>query len=306
MQNATSHTAIRTLSVILFLLASAWLLNGCSESHSSQEPDQHKHLNITVLLDLSDRISEKKNPEQAQRDIANIVTIVKQLKNVIEQKGAVFAKDKIKVVFYPNNYGEEAAALCGNMLYDFGAMDIQQRKTAWEEIESVYVHNLTKLYQLAAKAEHFNGSDLFSYFRHRVEDDCIEQNLNYINTLVVFSDGYLYSKDAQYRKYNRFSYIVPESQHLTQFRSREDWEVEFDSGNYGFISPGRKFHNLSVLALEFAPAQNHPKDFDIMKKYWSNWFTEMGLPENRFKIVKTDMPVLTGKLIQRYLINQVR
>jgi len=43
-----------------------------------------------------------------------------------------------------------------------------------------------------------------------------------------------------------------------------------------------------------------------MKKYWSNWFTEMGLPENRYKIVKTDMPVLTGKLIQRYLINQVR
>lgn len=295
-----------TLLLLLFLLLN---FNGCSGKHEETKSrevtagvteEKPVNYNITILLDLSDRISAKKNPGQASRDTASIMEIIQRLKAHLAARGTINAEDKIKVVFYPNNYNSLVQRIAGDLNIDFGTMTPPQKRRVYESLDSIYRQNLANLYSVASSAPIFDGADLFNYFKHRAEDDCIETDPKYLNLLVIFSDGYMYHKNSMYSTGNRYSYIVPEAPHLKIFRREYNWQEKFDAGDYGFINTGSNLKNLNILALEFAPWGSHPNDYDIMHKYWSKWFTEMGVLEHRYKILKTDVPSLNKQSIGKF------
>lgn len=260
-----------------------------------------KNFNVTILLDLSDRISANKNPGQLDRDINCIMTILDALKNNMIKKGTIDSEDRIRVVFYPNHSSTVTKDIAASLNIDFGEMTPSQRKQKFEMIDTIYMQNLSVLYSIASTASIFNGSDIFNYFKHRVIDDCILNDSSFVNLLVIMTDGYMYHNNSCYSSGNRFSFITPNAKHVDMFRKNFNWQDMFDKDDYGFINLGIELSNLKVLALEFSPWGKNASDYDIMHKYWSKWFEELGINKNNYKIVKTDLPSLNKNIISQFM-----
>lgn len=274
--------------------------NGKKDSGGNSETVAHTNYNITILLDLSDRISAIKNPDQAEKDIAAILRVVHAMKKGMDKKGVFAANDCIKVVFYPNHFNSTIQSIAKALDIDFAELEIDEKRKMHSALDSIYRNNLTQLYNIASSAGYFNGSDIFNYFRHRATDDCISDEPNTINVLVVVTDGYMYFANSIYQKGNRYSFIGPNAPHVSKFRKNPNWQSDFTNGDYGFLSAGVTLKQLHILALEFAPWGPYTDDYDIMKAYWSKWFDEMQVSKDNYKILKTDLPSLNEKLIDRF------
>lgn len=296
------------LKIFPLLAIPLLILFGCNSNRQSAETANknshkmfadYKNLNITILIDLSDRISSEINKNQAQKDKKIINYILESFKNHLNYKGVVHSEDKIKVIFYPAPENEVIQEIADSLNIDFSKYDFPERKKIFNNIQSLFNNQLNRLYSIAANAKRFNGSDLFNYFKYRVVDDCIIDN--YSNLLVILSDGYIYDLNSKYSYSNRFSYLLPTSNHIKIFRKLNNWEVLFEKEDYGLIKLKNDLSALHILALEFSPAKHSPEDFDIMKKYWSKWFIEQKIDTNNFKILRTDINSLNRDLIQAFI-----
>lgn len=288
---------------IIILFTAALMLNGCSNNNTKSETEKPaeqkaKNMNITILLDLSDRISKSKNPGQAERDIESVLSVVKSLKASLFAKGTINSNDKIKVVFYPNSYNPLIQDIAENLNIDFGKIETSMRKKMYDTLDCLFRSELKKLYDFASTGKIFDGSDIFSYFKDRVEDDCLSSGSGFTDVLVVLTDGYMYYVNSKQTENNRASFITPESRELNQLRKAKNPEEVIDNNDYGFISVNKKFKTLNILVLELAPFNNSSIDYDIIKKYWSKWFFEM--ESKNYKLVKTDNPSLNCNIIEKY------
>ncbi|NUN09198.1 MAG: hypothetical protein HUU54_08485 [Ignavibacteriaceae bacterium] len=61
---------------------------------------------------------------------------------------------------------------------------------------------------------------------------------------------------------------------------------------------------MKNYAWEFAPRGDYASDYDIMHRYWSKWFEEMGSKQGGYKIVKTDVPVLNRAIIHNFILSR--
>ncbi|MGB9664447.1 MAG: hypothetical protein ACPL25_05960 [Ignavibacteria bacterium] len=290
---------------VIFLLLILFLMIGCSNSekkddHNKSHQKVYKNLNLTILIDLSDRISEKKNPGQVKNDLKLINSILMLFKNYLTQKGVVNSEDKIKVIYYPQINNDSLNSIIDSLNIDFSDMLFNQRKRIFNLLEVIFNQNLTKVYNLASRMPEYPGSDLFNYFKHRIVDDCIIDDNNYLNILVILTDGYIYHENAKYRKGNRFSYLGPKANQVAIFRNHPNWEKIFDEQDYGLINTEAELSNLYIIAAQFNPISFSPQDFDIMKKYWSKWFEEQKLKKGNYKILRNDNPILNISIIQKF------
>lgn len=274
-----------------------------AEGEKKVSNTNYKHLNITILLDLSDRISNKKNPGQDLKDIEFILNVVENYKKLLSKKGVVRSKDRIKLIYYPILNFPQVSVVADSLNIKFDELEITNRKQTFNSIKTTYESNLQKLYSIFSNLPNYNGSDLFNYFKHRIIYDCIEQDDNYINLLVILTDGYLYSYDNKINIGNRFSYIGPLAMHLTQFRSNPIWEQDFDSKDYGFIKIDNDLSKLFIIAAEFNPAENYPIDFDILKKYWAKWFEEQKVEKSNYLILRTDHSIQNKNVVDNFFKN---
>lgn len=294
------------IALFVLFIASLPLFTGCDETTSKTTgADQFANLNITILIDLSDRISAAKNIEQIERDVECIKSVVNAFKAFVNTKGTVHSEDRIKVVFYPNNLNPHLEEIASALSIDLGETEFKNRREVYEAVDSVYSYNLERLYSVASSAGSFSGSDIFNFFRHRVLDDCVDERDNFRNILVILSDGYMYHKNSTVQSGNRFSYILQSSEHVRIFRSNSGYAGLFDRENYGFINTGNMLAGLKILALEFAPYRDYPFDFDIQKLYWEKWFREQGIKKGDFKIVKSDMSALNKPIIKNFILKAV-
>lgn len=285
------------------------LLSSCSQDSNQEKTNKnndsalhYKNLNLTILLDLSDRISNKKNPDQYKKDIIFINNVLDAFKSYLNKKGVVESEDKIKLIFYPVSMDDLYQEVADSLSVDFSKLEFVDRKKTYENISAIYNRQLQKLYSVASNVKTYTGSDLFNYFKHRIVDDCISTDSNYTNLLVILTDGYIYEKNSMYQEGNKFSYLVPEAQHVKIFRKLSKWEEHFEKNNYGLIPLENDLSSLNVLIGEIHPIENSPKDFDILKKYWSDWLESQKV--KKFKIIKTDINALNRDIIFNF-INQL-
>jgi len=271
-------------------------LTGCGSSDPGTTG--YKNDNITILIDLSDRIAPKDHPQQIEKDLDAVLEIVKAFKQRIVNKGTFNANDKIKVMFYPQMKDSRIMEIAERLTINLEHLEPREKKIIFKNIDSLYASNLKELYRIAASQNPYSGSDIYNFFKDRVEDDCLLKDSSYLNTLVILSDGYLFWKYGQMKNGNRFSYIGPDAQQVKMFRRNPNWEAAFDKNDYGFIPVKNNFSDLSVLLLEVNPVAAYPEDYDIMKKYWGKWFEEMNV--RKYKIVKSDLPVTTRAIVQKY------
>ncbi|VDH05169.1 hypothetical protein [Bergeyella zoohelcum] len=262
---------------------------------------QDKQLNITLLLDLSDRIDPAKNPntpEHYQRDIAIINEFVSAFKNDMEKKGAYKAKGKMKVIFSPQPQDANINKIASELNIDLSNVEVKEKKNVFENLSGTFVTNLETIYQTTIQHKNYIGSDVWRFFKNDVKDYAVYNDENYRNILVILTDGYLYHTDSKDKQGNRSTYVTPESINANKLYGN-DWKNTFEKGDFGYITTRKDLENLEVLVLEVNPIKTRLSDEDIMKTYLEKWFKEMNV--KKFEIYNTDLPSNTKLRIDKFL-----
>lgn len=281
------------LTLVLFLLIA------CNEEGVKESTA--KQLNISILTDLSDRIDPVENPMQIQKDMAIINDVIELFKEELAQKGTFKAKGKINFYFHPQMQDKEMLSLSEKLRIDFSEMDVKGKKAAFNLFEKDVKNSFEKIYSLASAQKKYPGSDIYRFFKDEVEDKCLISDTCFRNILVVITDGYMYWEKSLEKKGNRYSYLIQKSEILNKFRRNQNWEDVFEKEDYGFINTGKDLSDLEVILLEVNPSYDYPVDYDIIKKFWTKWLSEMNIKTENIKIVKTDLPANTKLVVKKFI-----
>lgn len=258
-------------------------------------------LNLSIILDLSDRISTKIHPnsvmEVYQRDLGYVNAITNAFVTHCLNKKVITLSDKMQVFLDPPPANSEINKLVTELKVDVN------RNTATREyltnIEETYARNLQKVYDLSITSDNYPGADIWRFFKSRVKDYCVEDGCE--NILVILTDGYLYHDKSVMKEDNRTSYLTSNTVRSLGLTSSK-WEEKFDQQNLGFIAAQSGLGNLRVLVLGISPNESNPYEEDVIRKYWSKWFNEMGIEKSDFKTL--DLPVNLKGSIQSFIWNE--
>jgi len=267
----------------------------------SKVTTNEQQLNITILLDLSDRIEPAKypaSPEHYQRDEEIVKNFVDIFKNDMNKKGGYKAKGKMKIIFSPQPQDADINKIASELNIDLSGMQPAEKKHIFNDLDNKFSGNLKKIYDLTLSQKNYVGSDIWRFFKNDVKDYAVTEDSNYRNILVIITDGYLYHKDSKIQDKNRTSYLTPESIAQNGLRNN-NWKQKFQQDDYGFITTIKDLQNLEVLVLEVNPEKNYLNDEDVIKAYLSKWFEEMGI--KKYEIYNSDLPVNTKTRIEKFL-----
>lgn len=263
------------------------------------QPDQ---LNITLLLDLSDRIDPKKYPEKPEhfeRDIAIVKYFSELFVKDMEMRGTFMAKGKLKVIFSPKPQDPNVNLLAEKLSVDLSNMGSKQKKDVHDNLTNNFTESVTKIYNGTLSQSKWIGSDIWRFFKNDVKDYCVETKPNYRNILVILTDGYIYHRDSKDQNGNRYAYLLPENISKFNLRKNQNWEQELDKQDFGLIAKRSDLNNLEVLVLEISPSPSYKDDEDIIKVVLGKWFKEMKV--KRYGMYNSDLPQYTKQHIDQFI-----
>lgn len=274
------------------------------ENESNVYVSSDKQLNLTFLLDLSDRIEPSKypsTPSHYEKDIAVIQEFVEVFKNEMFNKKNKNMKGKMRIIFSPAPANVEINDIAKKLDINTSTMKPAEKTNLYRDIEANFTNNLKIIYEKTLESKNYIGSDVWRFFKNDVKDLAIDRDPAYRNILVILTDGYLYHQDTKMQEKNRYSYILPVTAKSLGL-ANADWKDKMESIDFGLIPATTDLDNLEVLILEVNPSKNaSPYEEDIQKEVLSKWLTEMGV--KKFNIYKTDLPQTTKTRIENF-INQ--
>lgn len=252
-------------------------------------------LNISFLLDLSDRINPAKYPNESMqyylRDVAYIKSVSEAFDSHLRTKKVRQMNDKMQVFFDPEPQNQNINSISNDLRYSVTRENASL--ALLDKIKNNYASDPLKIYELAIKDNEFVGSDTWKFFKTKVKDFCIEEN--HRNILIILTDGYIYHKDTKMKEGNLTSYVTPQDIRGYGLNDK-NWENKIDEKEFGFIPATGELENLEILVLGINPDTKNPYEEEVIRKYWSNWFDAMevgrydiktaGLPSNMDKIIK--------------------
>lgn len=256
-------------------------------SENSTPPNNSaKNLNVSILIDLSDRIDPEKNPnptmEYFQRDTEYIKSIEKGFLDHIKSKKVIQLNDQMQVFFNPEPLDPKMNEFTKELKVSF---DKNTTKENISLVEKKYSQLPLAIYQSAIKDKKYVGSDIWEFFKNKVNDYCIKDN--HRNILYILTDGYMYHKDSRFSEGKKTSYLTPElikslSLNMSGFKSA------IKDKNLGFVKANENLEDLEVIVLGINPVKGNPFEADVIKEYWENWFKEMKI--KKYQIKSADLP----------------
>ncbi len=259
---------------------------------------KNDNLNISVLLDLSDRIEL---PNQQSKDSAYISSLAKAFNSHIKTKKLGLLYDKLGVFFEPVPLDRNINMMSESLKISY-IRGVSKNK--WmPKTASLYDSVPSQMYNLVRKGARKNkypGSDIWRFFKDHVKDYAIEDCRR--NVLVILTDGYMYYDKTIMNDKNRTSYLTPQSLRKLHLNTR-NWQGDIEKRNLGFIPATSNLDDLEVLVIGIT-AQNdeNPYTPDIIKAYWSRWFEEMGV--KNYKIKNADIPTNMENVISDFILNK--
>ncbi len=206
---------IIVLLCFLSMCIIAVLVQSCGENGRNEKKDSvsdenvlvegSKPLNISIFVDLSDRIKkEKDGMAQSEKDQRIINGIAESFIEKQSIEGFSKNRDCFQVVFYPAP--DSAQALAENLSLDLNNIKGPKKKPL-VNFKNTHTENIAKLYSNALAAEDFFGSDIWGYFNNdKVNDLCKD---GYRNVLIILSDGYIFDANNKIIEGKNYSYILP-------------------------------------------------------------------------------------------------
>ncbi len=300
----------------IYLLALAFFFLNCADDKKEESKEEKsqtnevakveskKQLNITILLDLSDRIEPTKypsSPEHFERDIEIVNYFTEIFKKDMQQKGAYNANGKMKVIFSPRPEDTEINQIASELSVDLSkAKNPKEKKQIFENVSLNFKKNLERIYSKTIETKKYPGSDVWRFFKNDVIDYAVSENDKYRNILVILTDGYLFHEASKDKKGNRSMSLLGDDVKRNGFRSN-NWKDKFEKGDYGYISTRDDLENLDVLVLEINPSSKDKNDEDVIKAYLKKWFDEMNVSE--FELYNSDLPQYTKTRIDKFINN---
>jgi hypothetical protein len=271
-------------------------------SPGNQATPNSKQLNLTILLDLSDRIDAQKNPAQpthSQRDSMLISYFTNYFVEQMKARGTYMAKGKMRVMFYPAPKDPGINETAAKLNVDLSRMDVKGKKNVYETLQPTVASNISRVYNTAISQALWPGSDLTRFFKRDVDYQAIEKDSNYRNLLVIFTDGYVYHPDSKEQKGNRYSYLLPELLDQYKLRNDNNWSEKIDKLDFGLTNNRSDLDQLEVLILEVNASEKHKNDEDIIRKILGKWLSEMKV--KKWEIFNSDLPSNTEHKIDIFL-----
>jgi len=277
------HTLLNILLPLLITAAFA--------KEGKAQPKQN--LNISFLLDLSDRIDPKKNPGIYQRDLQYIKSVQKAFTNHVKGKKMLLLKDQMQVFFNPLPNIPNINQLSQQLKVDFNP---KTSKKDFVDIDKFYTDNPAKIYQRAIKDGNYVGSDIWRFFKNNVREYCIKPN--HRNILVILTDGYMYHANSIIVDGGKSSYITPEFLRSKKLNT-VGYQTVMKKNNLGFIAFPYNLKDLEIMVLGINPSVKNPYEEDVIKQYWADWFKAMKV--KKFELRITDLPSSLDPIIESFI-----
>lgn len=293
---------INTKEIVLLLLLMS--LFSCKNNENEEKleapkiKDISENLNISILLDLSDRISPLKYPNATMdyylRDVGYINSISESFTDHVNTKKVRRVDDKIQIFFDPSPFNPEINKISKDLKIEINKNNVT--KELINITKTTYTNSPIKIYQLAIKDNNYVGSDTWKFFKNKVNDYCIEDN--YRNILVILTDGYIYYKDSKIQEENQTSYLTPELIRSNGL-NKSNWSEIMINKKIGFIPANADLSNLEILVLGVNPDPKNSYEEEVIKAYWTHWFEAMKV--KRYDIKIADIPSNLDNVIKKFL-----
>ncbi len=257
---------------------------------------KENNLNISVFLDLSDRIE---NTKIREKDSAYLSSLSKSFVEHIKQKKLILLEDRMQLFFNPEPSDEKINEIAEKLKVVFTK---ETSKTKIAEALSLYANTPSELYDLAKyDAESsgvYPGSDIWRFFKDNITDYSIDEC--HRNILVILTDGYMFHDKTVMNEKNRTSYLTPKS--LSKLKlNKGSWKDEMEKKDLGFIPANSGLNDLEVLVIGITSHNDeNPYTQDIIEAYWKKWFDEMGV--KKYKIKNADIPSSIEKVITNFIL----
>jgi len=277
-------------SIVILLFTSSFKRENKIEPGKSEA----QNLNISFLLDLSDRIDPKKNPDFYQRDLQYIKSVEKAFINHIKAKKIMLLNDQMQVFFDPIPKMPGIDNLSQQLKVNF---DKSVSKKDIGIVDKNFAEIPSKIYQHAIKNGHYAGSDIWKFFKNNVQNYCIKEK--HRNILVILTDGYMFHEKSKVLNGGKSSYITPafiQSKKLTS----ANYPQIIKKNNLGFIPFEHDLKDLEIIVLGINPNEKNPYEEDVIKQYWSDWFKAMNV--KKFYLQTTDLPTFLDPVIQKIIM----
>ncbi len=270
------------------------------ESVPKLSSSKRPNLNISILLDLSDRIDSVKysNPamEYYRRDLGYVESIARAFTNHCLNKKVVTMDDRLQVFVEPTPASSEINQWLNELKIDVNRGNVT--KEILSAIVPTYQENLEKIYRSTIREHVYPGSDIWGFFDEKAVDYCVKPN--HRNILFVLTDGYLYYKHNQRvsddGKSNR---LIPQDLDSKGLLGN-NWKEEVDRQGYGFIVSNESgLEELEVFVIGLNGYKKSPYAEDVIKHFWTNWMDGMGV--KGYKLKSSDLPSNMDELISDYV-----
>lgn len=274
-------------SPIVLLIVALTMFTACGGGRNSNSSDDKtesvrskKPLNISIYLDLSDRLERQMVPSQKDRDIEIVKYLTDIIKNHAVGQRILPSRDRIKVFFYPTPNDSKIALLSKDLEMDLSKAQPAEKKQMLLDFQERFQTSLTKIYEATMQDKNWIGSDIWGFFKKQVDTYCIREDAR--NIIVILTDGYLFYAPNKLKDGNNYSYILPQT---------------LSNPNSGLIVSRQDLDNLEVLLLEVNPYD--PKHQDQMETILQNWFSGMGV--QKVYVGVTDQPTNTKLIIDKFM-----
>lgn len=290
----------------IYLLISVFALQNCNKSEQiaevgTEKPTTHpaKNLNISILLDLSDRINPAKNPTPAMeiynRDLGYISSISNAFETHLKKSKVRQMNDNIQVFFEPEPMNSEINTISQKMKLSFNKNNIT--KNAISEISPIYKSSSSKIYNLALKDDKFVGSDIWSFFKNKAADYCILSK--HRNILIILTDGYMYHVDNKIKEGNQTTFLTPQLIKTSKLNV-PNYKSIMEQNKFGFIPATQNLQDLEVVVLGINPEKGKAFEEDVIVKYWEDWLKAMKV--KKFYIKGADLPSNLDPVIKKIIL----
>lgn len=272
------------LSVVMLCICLCSCVTETTETTggSSQNVSDDRPINISIFLDLSDRIIKDSNGMlQSKKDSIIVDAIVDEFIEVVIKHKIIKTKDKIKIYFYPTPSLPEINNVAKNLDVDFSKIkEGKLKKQQVQNLKKQFSDNLSTIYISTLNSKNWIGSDIWGFFEDRVKELCIQKGCR--NIMIILTDGYIYHKNNKQVSGTNYSYITTQTLAVA---------------NSGLIPCKHSdLSDLEVMFLEIDAPVNHSKRIETIL---SEWLEKMNV--SKYKIVKTDQPTNTVKIIENFL-----
>jgi hypothetical protein len=275
--------------------------NNSERNSSEKKNNSDQNLNISFLLDLSDRIDPNKYPNPSMeyylRDVEYIKSVSEAFYTHLQSKKVRQMNDKMQVFFDPEPRNQNINKLSENLKFNISRSNASLELL--DQIKASYGSEPKEIYELAIKDNKYVGSDTWRFIKTKVKDFCIEDN--YRNILVILTDGYIYHKDTHIEDNNLTTYLTPQG--IRKFKlNSNNWDERMSTEKYGFIPATDNLENLEILVLGINPDKKNDFEEDVIMRYWSDWFNNMKV--GRYEIKTAGLPSNMDKIIKDFILKK--